>query len=375
MRKIWQSKWFRYPFWTFVFSFAAIGFFLSASYVAIKFRLTDEKGSVDANNRYFAGMEDKYNQAYKLNSEQLKALHFESLDRILLLKKFYPKNAQYILDAWKASNNEVEVKRMIDAVDIQLKSNRVYQQKRRQLKREKNQQKKSGNLLSAFEWMNIQEWSDFKIAVAKDVKLVDSVAKQTDVEGRLIVSCLVGEQIRLFNSDREAYKKWISPLKILSVESMFSFGVTGIKEHTAIQIEEHLKNPKSVYYLGEKYEHLLDFKTANPTQERISRLTDFHNHYYSYLYAAIFLKQVKMQWERAGFPIDHRPEILVTLFNVGYPQSVPKAHPKVGGSTIKIKDKAYTFGAVAYQFYYSGELYDLFPFEKRKFDWEDIALR
>jgi hypothetical protein len=195
------------------------------------------------------------------------------------------------------------------------------------------------------------------------------------VEGRLIVSCLVGEQIRLFNSDREAYKKWISPLKILSVESMFSFGVTGIKEHTAIQIEEHLKNPKSVYYLGEKYEHLLDFKTTNPTQERISRLTDFHNHYYSYLYAAIFVKQVKMQWERAGFPIDHRPEILVTLFNVGYPQSIPKAHPKVGGSTIKIKEKSYTFGAVAYQFYYSGELFDLFPFEKRKFDWEDIALR
>jgi hypothetical protein len=374
MRKIWQSKWFRYPFWTIVFCFAAIGFFLSASYVAIKFRLTDEKGSVDANNRYFQGMEDKYNQAYKLNSEQLKALHFESLDRILLLKKFYPKNAQYILDAWKASNNEVEVKRMIDAVDIQLKSNRTYQQQRRQLKRKK-QQKESGNLLSAFEWMNIQEWSDFKIAVAKDVELVDSVAQQTDVEGRLIVSCLVGEQIRLFNSDREAYKKWISPLKILSVESMFSFGVTGIKEHTAIQIEEHLKNPKSIYYLGEKYAHLLDFKTNNPTQERISRLTDFHNHYYSYLYSAIFLKQVKMQWERAGFPIDHRPEILVTLFNVGYPQSVPKAHPKVGGSTIKIKDKAYTFGAVAYQFYYSGELYDLFPFEKRKFDWEDIALR
>ncbi len=374
MRKIWQSNWFRYPFWVLVFGFAAIGFFLTFSYVAIKFRLTDEKGSVDANNRYFEGMEDKYNQAYKLNNEQLKALHFESLDRILVLKKFYPKNAQYILDAWKVSDNEVEVKRMLDAVDIQLKSNRAYQQQVRKIKHKKTQ-RDTGNSLSAFEWMNIQEWSDFKIAVAKDVKLVDSVAQQTGVEGRLIVSCLVGEQIRLFNSDREAYKKWISPLKILSVESMFSFGVTGIKEQTAMQIEEHLKNPKSVYYLGEKYEHLLDFKTNNPTQERISRLTDFHNHYYSYLYAAIFLKQVKMQWERAGFPIDHRPEILVTLFNVGYPQSVPKAHPKVGGSTIKIKDKAYTFGAVAYQFYYSGELFDLFPFERRKFDWQDIALR
>lgn len=82
-----------------------------------------------------------------------------------------------------------------------------------------------------------------------------------------------------------------------------------------------------------------------------------------------------MQWERSGFPIDHRPEILVTLFNVGYPQSVPKAHPKVGGSTIQIKDKAYTFGAVAYQFYYTGELFDLFSFQRRKFDWDEIALR
>lgn len=363
-----------YPLWVLVFGFSAVGFFLTASYVAIKFRLTDEKGSVDANNRYFEGMEDKYNQAYKLNNEQLKALHFESLDRILLLKKFYPKNAQFILDAWKVSNNEVEVKRMLDAVDIQLKSHRAYQKLKGKLKMKKTSNS-SKNTLSAFEWMNIQEWSDFKIAVAKDAVLVDSVAKQTGVEGRLIVSCLVGEQIRLFNSDREAYKKWISPLKILSVESMFSFGVTGIKEQTAMQIEEHLKNPNSVYYLGDEYEHLLDFKSSNPTEERISRLTDFHNHYYSYLYAAIFLKQVKMQWERAGFPIDHRPEILVTLFNVGYPQSVPKAHPRVGGSTIKIKDKAYTFGAVAYQFYYSGELFDLFPFEKRKFDWKDIALR
>jgi hypothetical protein len=183
---------------------------------------------------------------------------------------------------------------------------------------------------------------------------------------------LVGEQIRLFNSNRESYKKWIGPLKILSVESQFSFGVTGIKEHTAKQIEGHLKNPASVYYLGKKYEHLLDFKGGDSTGvagERISRLTDYHNHFYSYMYAAIFLKQVKMQWQRAGFPIDNRPEILATLFNVGYPQSQPKKNPQVGGSTITIYEKPYSFGAIAYQFYYSGELFDIFPFEKTKFDW------
>lgn len=368
---LFQKKWFRIPFFTFLYVFAAIGFFLTASYVAIKFRLTDEKGSVDVNNRYFQSIKGKYNQSYKLTNEDVKRLHYEALERILLLNRFHPKNAQFILNAWRKSTNELEVLRMLDAVDIQLKENKAYVQAKKQLKKQVHKPTNYSRL-SVFEWMNIEEWDAFKIAVAKDKKLIDSVANVTGVEGRLIVCCLVGEQIRLFNSNREAYKKWIGPLKILSVESMYSFGVTGIKEHTAIQIEQNLKDPSSEYYLGKKYEHLLDFKTGDPQSERISRLTSYRNHFYSYMYAAIFLKQVKVQWERAGFPIDNRPEILVTLFNVGYPQSVPKSNPRVGGSTIMVRDKPYTFGAIAFQFYYSGELFNLFPFKKAKFDWDEV---
>ena len=341
--------------------------------MAIKFRWTDDKGSVDSNNRYFQEMSGKYNQGFKVDSVQMVKQQYEALDRLIVLNEFYPKNAQFILDVLKKGANETEVLKMIDAVDIQLKADEKYQEAIVELKsKKKTPQKVSG--LSVFEWMNISEWKDFKIAVAKDVKLIDSVAKLTGVESRLIVSCLVGEQIRLFNSNRESYKKWIGPLKILSVESQFSFGVTGIKEHTAKQIEGHLKNPASVYYLGKQYEHLLNFKGGDSTGvagERINRLTDYHNHFYSYMYAAIFLKQVKMQWQRAGFPIDNRPEILATLFNVGYPQSQPKKNPQVGGSTITIYEKPYSFGAIAYQFYYSGELYDIFPFEKTKFDWSE----
>ena len=372
LKKIFNSRWFKIPFFTVVFAFAGIGFFLSVSYVAIKFRLTDQKGSVDVNNRYFQSIKGKYNQAYTLNKEEVKQLRYESLERILVLNRYHPKNAQYILNAWRKSNNNVEVLRMLDAVDIQLKDNAAYKAEIKALKRNKNK-KKDYSKLSVFEWMNISEWQDFKIAVAKDKHLIDSAAEVTGVEPRLIVACLVGEQIRLFNSNREAYKKWISPLKILSVESMYSFGVTGIKEHTAKNIETHLKDPNSIYYLGKKYEKLLDFKTGDPQTERISRLTSYRNHYYSYLYAAVFLKQVKIQWEKAKYPIDNRPEILVTLFNVGYPQSVPKSNPKVGGSTIMIKDKPYTFGAVGFQFYYSGELFDLFPFKKQKFDWNEVV--
>lgn len=372
MGRFFRSRWFKVPFYTFTYSFAAIGFFLTVSYVAIKMRWTDDGGSVDANNRYFQEMRDKYDQSFAVDSVQMIKNRYEALDRIVLLNEFYPANAAMILEALQKGGDETEALRMLDAVDLQLKDDKVYQQK---LSKRKWQHKSDRKLtgLSAYEWMNISEWQDFRIAVGKDKKLIDSVARQTGVESRLIVACLVGEQIRLFNSKREAYKKWIGPLKILSVESQFSFGVTGIKEHTAKTIERNLKDPNSIYYPGAQYEHLLDFvgqDTATVNKERIDRLTDFHNHYYSYMYAALFLRQMKMQWERSGHPIDDRPEILATLFNLGYIHSKPKANPQVGGAEIKIFDKPYTFGAIAFQFYYSGDMYDMFPYQRKKFDWE-----
>lgn len=340
--------------------------------MAIRFQWTNEAGEVDSNNRYFEEMYDKYNQSFAVDSAGLVQQQYDAYERLLLLNEYYPKNAQYIVHAMNNGAPEAEVLRMLDAVDLQLEKDPKYSAALRELKKKKR--RKTDNGLSAYEWMNIVEWDAFKIAVAKDKKIIDSVARQTGVEARLIVACLVGEQIRLFNSDREAFKQWISPLKVLSVESQFSFGVTGIKEHTAKRIEYNLKTPDTEFYLGLEYEHLLDFSsedTAVVNAERIARLTNFRNHYYSYMYAALFLKQVKMQWERAGYPIDRRPEILVTLFNVGFPQSKPKSNPRVGGSRIKIKEKTYTFGAIGYQFYYSGELYELFPYEKKKFDWKD----
>ncbi|TSJ42392.1 hypothetical protein [Fluviicola chungangensis] len=373
MKKLFKSKWFKIPFYSLTFAFAAIGFFLTVSYTAIRMGWTKEGGIVDANNRYFQEMQDKYDQDFKVDSATMVQKRYEAMERIIVLNEYYPQNAQYILSVLQKGADEYEVLRMLDAVDLQLKDNKQYQKALSKIKFNAKRAKEVSNL-SAFEWMNIAEWKTFKEAVSKDKKLIDSVSKQTGVEGRLIVSCLVGEQIRLFNSSREAYKKWIGPLKVLSVESQFSFGVTGIKEQTAMNIEHNLKDPGSIYYLGPKYEGLLDFvgqDTAAINKERIDRLTDFHNHYYSYLYAALFLKQVKVQWEKEGYPIDKRPEILATLFNVGYPQSKPKPNPRVGGSTIKIYEKPYSFGAIAYQFYYSGELFDLFPFEKKKFDWNE----
>jgi hypothetical protein len=349
-----------------VFLFALAGAFFLFSYLAIQFQWTKDPGTADPNSRYFSQIRDRYNQGFKASGDTAEIQDLGLYERLVILNRHYPFQAGKIAQAIKSNMPQADVLRMLDEVEIALLEDSVYQENMADFNQYMAGQKLQGGS-SVFSWMNIAEWQDFKVAVAKDKKLIDSASRSAGVESRLIVACLVGEQIRLFNSSREAYKRWIGPLKILSVESQFSFGVTGIKENTAIEIESRLKDSLSVFYPGKQFQHLLDFSGTDPKKERIQRLTSYRDHYYSYLYASLFLKQVMHQWRRAGFSIEHRPEILATLFNIGFANSKPKQNPEVGGALIKIKDKEYTFGTIASQFYYSGELMDLFPYQTEKF--------
>ena len=216
---------------------------------------------------------------------------------------------------------------------------------------------------ATYRWLATPEWAVLKTALVKDQEPILKASALAQVSPRLLVSMLVVEQLRLYNSDREVYKQVFAPLKILGVQSKFSWGIMGLKEETAKQIEANLKDPSSPYYLGVNYEHLLDFTTTDSASERFNRLVDQHNHYYSYLYSALGLKQLMVQWQRAGYDINDRPEILATLFNLGFDKSAPKAEPQVGGAEIEIGDVKYSFGGLAFEFYYSSELIDIFPWQ------------
>lgn len=374
MRSFFQKKWVKIPYQIALYSFAIYGFFLVGTYLAMKFKLTNDAGSVDVNNRYYQQIHDKYNQSFKIDSSNVAYYRNEILSRIHLLNEYFPKNANDIMDAWTNSKDDKLALQMLAAIDLKMKDNKGYQKELQEIIAKKKTSAKASNL-SVFDWTNIMEWKYFKEAVAKDKRYIDSAAKVAGVEARYIVACLVGEQVRLFNSRRERFKNFVAPLKSLALETNHSYGVTGIKENTAKNIEFYLVDSNSKYYLGKKYKHALDYdstvnysnKDNDTNSVRIQRLVQYKNHYYSYLYAAFFIKQIRMQWQRAGFPIDDRPEIFASLFNLGFVKSVPKKNPSVGGSNFKIRDQEYTFGSVAYEFYYSGEMSDLFPFEKVKF--------
>ena len=211
------------------------------------------------------------------------------------------------------------------------------------------------------QWATTDDWSVIRRGLTRDKPIIEKASKVTGVPVRTILAPVVVEQFRYFGSNRELLKKIFLPMQVLGNSVKFSYGVAGVKIATAQQIEANLKDKNSPYYLGSQYEHLLDFKTKDHDKERLERLTDNDNHYYSYLYTALYIKQIETQWKNAGYPISDRPEILATLFNLGFKHSQPKENPAVGGSNITAGSKTYTFGGLAYDFFYSNELGKTFP--------------
>lgn len=206
------------------------------------------------------------------------------------------------------------------------------------------------------------EWVAFRQAVTKDKPMIDKVSKETGIPSRLLIAILVPEQMRLFHSERPLFKSVFEPLKVLGSQSQFSWGIFGIKDETARATELHLTDTSSPFYLGTSFEKALAFSSSTDSdQERFQRIIDEHNHLYSYLYTAIYVAQIESQWKKAGYPIATRPEIIATLWNVGFEKSKPNANPASGGSVLDIGDKQYSFGELAGLFYYSDEMVELFP--------------
>lgn len=221
-------------------------------------------------------------------------------------------------------------------------------------------------IASSSPWRTSPEWQVLKEATVKDKLIINQVASLVGVSPRLLAAQMIVEQLRLFTSEREVYKQIFAPLKILGNQSQFSWGVVGIKEDTAKKVEENLKATTSPFYLGPRFENTLDYPPTitDVNAERFNRIANTNSgrdHYYAYLYAALYLKQIEAQWERAGFPITDRPEILSTLYNIGFANSKPNSAPQAGGAEIEVNGTIYSFGGLAYEFYWSDELLNEFP--------------
>lgn len=209
-------------------------------------------------------------------------------------------------------------------------------------------------------WTATREWLVVAGGLQKDLPIITRVSAETGVPARLIAAVVVPEQIRFFSSNREVFKRYFEPLKILGSLSKFSLGVSGIKQETADDIERYAHDPQSEFYPGDGYAALIAYdSTEAHDQELFNRLTDEKDHYYSYLYTALFIKEIMAQWELAGYDITREADIVGTIFNIGFDGSRPNPAPQVGGTRISVGGIDYSFGEMAGLFYDSQLLPDL----------------
>jgi len=370
-----------------------VGFVLVVGFFAVRWHWTDVQGSIDANSERFSqallgkeaqaqskvlGVENEKNYTDVNSLDDLdfqikqlsekKALKAKNYCMIDVIGQYSPGTASKIIKIYQQTDADILASKMILVARIRVEEkngNSVF------AKCDAGNIQTDDDLIgkkylgaeskTIFPWMDNEQWNTIRQAIVKDKDVIEKASLIAGIEPRLLVSCAIVEQVRLFNSDRELFKKFFEPLKILGNANKISLGIMGIKENTAIKTEGHLKDSNSPYYLGANLQNVLDFENGSGGNNRYDRLTE-NTHYYSYLYCAIYLKQMMTQWEKAGYDIKYRPEIAGTLFNVGFPQSKPNPNPKVGGSNIDVEGIKYTFGSLAYEFYYSGELIDAFPY-------------
>lgn len=371
MKKLWLEFKQR-PVWRKVFDvllvlFALAGAAIIGAWGLYQLGVTNNRGAVDKNYRYLMSVSEMEElKGAKMTQAQIDEQWALQYGRLAALARFYPENARLIMRAAQFSGDPLVVNRMVAAAQIYMEENDSIDALADRIGAllASTPQQQRQNLIP---WMAEPAWPALKEAILRDSALINEAGRLTGVEPRMIVGCLIGEQIRLFNSKREMFKKYLGPVKVLSVQSQFSYGVNGIKDFTAEAVEQHLQDPSSEFYMGKAYEHLLDFETDDHATERYNRLVDYRNHLYSYIYTGCILHQTMLQWRRAGYDISDRPDVLFTLFNVGFSQSVPKPNPVPGGSHIEVGDRMYTFGGIGFDFYYSGELADAFPFRQQRF--------
>lgn len=332
--------------------FALVGGLFTFVFIGEQVGLFSVRGSATQRNSFF--------QEYRLHDDDTSKNTL--LCKIRVLSGFAPLSASTFLDVYNRTGDEELLSIMLSMASRRFYRTDIVKHYDRCLV--SSQYVKNETQLLAFAWAETPQWSTLKSAFAKDVETIQRVSEETGIESRIIVASAVPEQLRFFSSNRESFKKYFEPLKILGTLSQFSLGITGIKPDTAVRIEHYANDTTSVYYPGEDIAQLLVYgPEENHDAVLLDRLTNPEDHYYQYLYTAIYIKEIIQAWTTAGFPIDDDPGVLVTLFNLGFDKSNPHSAPETGGATVVIEGETYTFGQLGEEFYYSGELANLFPYK------------
>ena len=163
--------------------------------------------------------------------------------------------------------------------------------------------------------------------------LIQAAAQKLDINPCYLSAVIEVERTLNYDWSDDA---WDIPLAQLGKNS--SIGFAQVKLKTAYFIERQLHDTDSLFYLGKSYENVLQLSQS--VNELIGKLKDDTT---NILYAGVYLKLMIIRWQKAGFPIAQRPDILGTLYSTGLfyndgTERTPNANPKANEFGKKVID-------------------------------------
>jgi len=209
----------------------------------------------------------------------------------------------------------------------------------------------TNNIRNNFEFTNIEAFEYVRNQLVIDAKnryadTITSASKKFNIDEDIIRAVIFTEQLRWFTTYRWIFKSLVASNKYLMIMSQFSYGLWGIKEKSAIEIENRYKiSNENLYNEIFKYP-----EEKNIYSQRISRLTSVNDYYYQIMYVAWCIAMYRDQRIQQWYDIWDKIWIMTTLYNIGYKK--PNNKPEVWWANIKINWQSLSFWKISTSIFY-----------------------
>jgi hypothetical protein len=160
-----------------------------------------------------------------------------------------------------------------------------------------------------------------KILTMKNI--IEKASKEFNVDMKTLSAVIYVERTLNYSWEDKALDEYLAQAGLNS-----SIGFCQVKMKTAYWIETQLNDTNSIYFPGQTYFGKLQI-SKNP-QVIIDKLQQDS---LNIMYAAAYLRIMISRWEKSGYPIENRPEILGTLYSTGLfykngEERKPNSNPK-----------------------------------------------
>ena len=164
-----------------VYGFALAGFGIIAAWAIFQLGLTNNNGRIDKNNRYLMEISEM-NNGSQSNKEETVDNSQLALDyyKIMCISRFYPRNANLILEALNSGCNPKIIEQMIRAVELHIASKHDIDKEYKKLTQQgeevlahKSNAHQNDNAIA---WMNSSQWEALKDAILMEKPTIDSAA-------------------------------------------------------------------------------------------------------------------------------------------------------------------------------------------------------